>query len=174
MPRVDLAVVADVADDTRDEVAAESRAGAKKQLLHGGIVAAERSVDVDRTYAEFLGAELRTFASRDRIGLTLNVPKRTVDSAFALLADLALRPQFRASEVARQRDLSELASMLRRLNKPVTLAVNKIDTPKNASLVHEVHELGIADVIPVSAEHKVGVYELLDFITRSPASRDRT
>lgn len=67
--------------------------------------------------AEFLGAELRTFASRDRIGLTLNVPKRTVDSAFALLADLALRPQFRASEVARQRDL-RLAGILQRRDQP--------------------------------------------------------
>jgi predicted Zn-dependent peptidase len=67
--------------------------------------------------AEFLGAELRTFASRDRIGLELNVPKRTVDSAFALLADLALRPHFRASEVARQRDL-RLAGILQRRDQP--------------------------------------------------------
>jgi len=61
----------------------------------------------------------------------------------------------------------ELSQILRRLNKPVTLAVNKIDTQKSAGLVHEFHELGIDHVLPVSAEHKVGLYELLDHVTQS-------
>ena len=54
----------------------------------------------------------------------------------------------------------DLAAMLRRLGRPVTLAVNKIDTAKNESLMHEFHNLGFKDVFPVSAEHKLGIQDL--------------
>lgn len=60
----------------------------------------------------------------------------------------------------------ELAAMLRRLGKPVTLAVNKIDAPVRESLAHEFHELGFADLFPVSAEHRLGLDDLLDHVTR--------
>lgn len=60
----------------------------------------------------------------------------------------------------------ELAQMLRKLNKPLLLAVNKIDTDKNLHLVDEFHQLGISPVFGVSAEHKVGLYEMLDLIVK--------
>jgi len=60
----------------------------------------------------------------------------------------------------------ELAQMLRKLNKPVLLAVNKIDTDKNQNLVADFYQLGIEPVFPVSAEHKVGIYEMLDLVTK--------
>jgi len=59
----------------------------------------------------------------------------------------------------------DLALMLKRLGKPVSLAVNKIDTGKSADLVHEFYELGIPDMFPVSAEHGAGVDALLDRVT---------
>ncbi|MFN0171194.1 MAG: ribosome biogenesis GTPase Der [Bryobacteraceae bacterium] len=59
----------------------------------------------------------------------------------------------------------DLARMLRRLGKPVSLAVNKIDTEKREILTHEFHALGIGDVFPVSAEHGLGVDSLLEHIT---------
>ncbi|HVT94258.1 MAG TPA: ribosome biogenesis GTPase Der [Bryobacteraceae bacterium] len=59
----------------------------------------------------------------------------------------------------------DLAKMLKRLGKPVTLAVNKIDTSKSDVLVHEFHSLGFADVFPVSAEHRLGMDDLLDHVT---------
>jgi GTPase len=59
----------------------------------------------------------------------------------------------------------ELASMLRRLGKPVTLAVNKIDSTRREDLIHDFHVLGFADVLPVSAEHKLGIGDLLDHVT---------
>jgi GTP-binding protein len=68
----------------------------------------------------------------------------------------------RAEITASDRDL---AQMLLRLGKPVTLAVNKIDAASRADLAHEFHELGIADVYPVSAEHGTGVDALLEHIT---------
>jgi GTPase len=60
----------------------------------------------------------------------------------------------------------ELAAMLRKLNKPVTLAVNKIDSPRRENLTHEFHALGFEHVFPVSAEHHIGLDDLLDHVTQ--------
>ena len=60
----------------------------------------------------------------------------------------------------------DLAQMLKRLGKPVTVAVNKIDTRASEILIHEFHSLGMADVYPISSEHAVGIEELLDHVTR--------
>jgi GTPase len=60
----------------------------------------------------------------------------------------------------------ELASMLRKLGKPVTLAVNKIDSTRREDLVNEFHQLGFKDVFAISSEHRLGLYELLDHLTR--------
>ena len=59
----------------------------------------------------------------------------------------------------------DLAAMLRRLGKPVTLAVNKADTAARTDLANEFYELGLAEVYPVSAEHGTGVDALLDRVT---------
>jgi GTP-binding protein len=59
----------------------------------------------------------------------------------------------------------DLARMLKKTGKPVSLVVNKIDTPKSDPLVNEFYGLGIQDVFGVSAEHRVGIEELLEHIT---------
>ena len=59
----------------------------------------------------------------------------------------------------------ELAQLLLRLGKPVTLAVNKADTHAREDLVNEFYGLGIGDVFPVSAEHGLGIDELLGHVT---------
>ncbi len=67
----------------------------------------------------------------------------------------------------------ELAQMLRRLGKPVTVAVNKIDVPQRQDLVSDFYSLGFERVVPVSAEHGLGLDELLESITRElPAIAD--
>ncbi len=60
----------------------------------------------------------------------------------------------------------ELAQMLRKIGKPVSLAVNKIDTGAKESLIHDFHSLGIRDIFPVSSEHGLGIDELLHHVTR--------
>ncbi len=67
----------------------------------------------------------------------------------------------------------DLAMMLRRLGKPVTLAVNKIDAPKREVLAAEFYSLGFERVIPVSAEHRLGLSELLDEATRGFPQMDQ-
>jgi GTP-binding protein len=59
----------------------------------------------------------------------------------------------------------ELARMLRQLGKPVALAVNKIDSASRESLAHEFYALGFSDLFPISAEHRLGIDDLLDHVT---------
>ena len=68
----------------------------------------------------------------------------------------------------------ELAAMLRKLGKPVVLAVNKIDAEVRSGLTHEFHALGFEHVFPVSAEHKIGLGELLDHITKDIEREEET
>src|SRR5665213_494937 len=56
----------------------------------------------------------------------------------------------------------ELAAMLRKTGKPVSLVVNKADTSAKDNLIHDFYSLGIKDIFPVSSEHGLGVDELLD------------
>ena len=60
----------------------------------------------------------------------------------------------------------ELASILRKLGKPVVVAVNKIDAPVRESLAHEFYSLGFEHLFPVSAEHKLGFGDLLGHVTQ--------
>lgn len=64
---------------------------------------------------------------------------------------------------------ADLARLLRRSGKPVVLAVNKVDTLQLTSAALPFHELGLAPVIAVSAEHGLGVDDLLDALTRNLA-----
>jgi len=55
-----------------------------------------------------------------------------------------------------------LARELLRSERPVVVAVNKIDGPKQAALVGEFHALGLPWVRPTSAEHGPGAWDLLE------------
>jgi GTP-binding protein len=60
----------------------------------------------------------------------------------------------------------ELARLLRRLGKPMFLAVNKVDSPKQEAEAENFRTLGIKELFPVSAEHGTGAAELLDAILK--------
>ncbi len=60
----------------------------------------------------------------------------------------------------------DLAKMLRKVGKPVALAVNKIDHVKREGLAHEFHALGFNHLFPVSAEHRIGLDDLLEHVTQ--------
>jgi GTP-binding protein len=59
----------------------------------------------------------------------------------------------------------DLAKLLRPLNKPITLAVNKIDANVRENLVHEFYGLGLGEPVGISAEHRRGLNELLEIVT---------
>ncbi len=58
----------------------------------------------------------------------------------------------------------EVVRLLRGTTKPLFVAINKIDTPKVEALVADFYQLGTDQLYPVSAEHGIGVAELLDAI----------
>jgi GTPase len=58
----------------------------------------------------------------------------------------------------------ELARLLRKADRPLFLAVNKVDSEKQSALVDDFHRLGIREMFPVSAEHGRGVDDLLDAV----------
>jgi GTPase len=55
--------------------------------------------------------------------------------------------------------------MLRAEGREVVLAVNKIDAPSRESLMGGFYELGIQPMFAISAEHKLGIREMLDYVT---------
>jgi GTP-binding protein len=59
----------------------------------------------------------------------------------------------------------DLARLLRPLNKPLTLVVNKIDVQAREDLVPEFYSLGLGEPLPISAEHKLGIDDLLERVT---------
>lgn len=56
----------------------------------------------------------------------------------------------------------EVANILLRTQKPVCLAVNKIDNLEQMPLMHQFHSLGISRIIPVSAAQGWQIAELLE------------
>ena len=58
----------------------------------------------------------------------------------------------------------ELARLLRKANRPLFLAVNKIDSEKQSGLVDDFHRLGIPQMFAISAEHCRGVDDLLEAV----------
>jgi GTP-binding protein len=57
---------------------------------------------------------------------------------------------------------AELAELLRRSDRPVAVAANKIDRPEDQPLAAELNALGLGEPLPVSAAHGLGTGDLLD------------
>ncbi|MFC2039455.1 ribosome biogenesis GTPase Der [Chloroflexota bacterium] len=56
----------------------------------------------------------------------------------------------------------EIADLLRRSQKPVTLAVNKADNQRRNYEAFQFYELALGDPLPISAYHDISVYELVE------------
>jgi GTP-binding protein len=60
----------------------------------------------------------------------------------------------------------EVVNSLRRANKPVFFAVNKIDSRRRAENLFEFYALGLDPLYSISAEHGLGIQGLLDDVAR--------
>ena len=69
------------------------------------------------------------------------------------------------------------AQRLRTTDKPVVLAVNKVDNDNRELNTPEFYELGMGDPAPVSAYHNYGIYDLMDrvlgYLPGTPADEAR-
>jgi GTP-binding protein len=61
----------------------------------------------------------------------------------------------------------EIADMLRPANKPIVLAVNKVDSAKQANQAADFYHLGIGEPIAISAHHNRGIDDLMDAVSSS-------
>jgi GTP-binding protein len=132
------------------------------------IVGDEPGITRDRIYGE---AEYRgkRFGLIDTGGIVPNdaalIPSEILKQARVAL-DLASHIVYvidgRTEITSSDRDLAKL---LRPLNKPLTLVVNKIDAKVRENLVPEFYSLGLGDPVAVSAEHRLGLDELLEKVT---------
>src|SRR5688572_3551317 len=68
----------------------------------------------------------------------------------------------------------DVADLLRRASVPVIVAANKVDSSHQEALAAEAHELGLGDVIGLSATHGRGTRELLDAILENLPAAEAT
>jgi GTPase len=132
------------------------------------IVGNEPGITRDRIYgeAEYQG---KRFGLIDTGGIIPNdaelIPTEILKQARVAL-DLASHILFvidgRTEITSADRDLAQL---LRPLGKPLTLVVNKIDAPVREHLVPEFYSLGLGDPMAISAEHRLGLDDVLERVT---------
>jgi len=131
------------------------------------IVGDEPGITRDRLYGEveWLGHEFRVVDTggivpddKDFIPSEIfRQAKVTFEEAAAIVMVVDARTEIAGPD-------RELARLLARTGKPLFLAVNKMDSDKQDSLLGEFHSLGMRNVFPVSAEHGRGIDDLLDAI----------
>ena len=131
------------------------------------IVGDEPGITRDRLYgeAEWRGRKLRVVDTggilpeeKDFIPVEIfRQAKVALEEAEAVILVIDARSELAAPDM-------ELARLLMRTGKPLFLAINKIDSDKQESLLADFHRLGIRNQFGVSAEHGRGIDDLLDAI----------
>src|SRR5215210_5258357 len=158
-------------------VAIVGRPNVGKSTLFNRLIGERRAVthDVpgttrDRLYglADWNGREF-TVVDTGGIGLELDPAQ----------ADLLAEVTDQAHEAIREADVivflldaqtgptgadPEVAELLRRTDKPVIAAANKVENLRTELASNELYELGLGDPLPLSAIHGQGTGDLLDLI----------
>ncbi len=142
------------------------------------IVGDEPGITRDRLYGETTwgGRRLRVVDTggivpddKDFIpGEIFRQARLALEEAAAIVLVVDVRTELAAPDM-------ELARLLRRLGKPLFLAVNKVDSTKLEAEAENFRTLGIENLYSVSAEHGTGTAELLDEILKAiPVSAAET
>lgn len=130
------------------------------------IIEDKPGVTRDRIYAytEWLGKE---FALIDTGGITMDDEPLSVQikSQSEIAIDEADVIVMLCSVQEGITEMDEIiAQMLYRADKPVILAVNKVDNPERRADLYEFYSLGLGDPYPISGAHGIGLGDLLDEI----------
>ncbi len=122
LPLVHINLIID--GGSRLETGEPGLAGFTARMLTEG--AGTRDANALQSDLGFIGAQLNAGASAESFTVQLDVAKRSLNEALDLLADVVLRPTFRAANVNQQRDL-RLQSLLQRRDQPTQLAAIAFD-----------------------------------------------
>ncbi|MFD1038698.1 ribosome biogenesis GTPase Der [Virgibacillus byunsanensis] len=66
----------------------------------------------------------------------------------------------------------EVAKLLYKSNKPVVVAVNKIDNPEMRQEIYEYYSLGFGEPFPISGAHGLGLGDMLDEVVKNFPTRE--
>src|SRR5579862_1277345 len=134
------------------------------------IVGDEPGITRDRLYgdAEWGGRKMRIVDTggiipeeRERIPSEIFRQARVAfDEAAAIIMVIDGRSELAGPDL-------ELVRLLRKANRPLFLAVNKVDSDRQSSLIDDFHRLGVKQMFPISAEHGRGIDDLLDAVIAS-------
>ncbi len=134
------------------------------------IVDAQAGLTRDRLYgvAEWRGRE---FTVVDTAGLDLETAKDPSRAAIEAQTKIAIdQAQVIVLVLDVRQGLTpldrDIALMLRRSGRHVMVAANKADSPSERHLAHELLELGFDEPHLVSAQHGIGVGDLLDSVVK--------
>src|SRR3984893_4643650 len=129
------------------------------------IVDAEAGLTRDRLYGtsdwggrEFTVVDTAGLARQARAELVENTQRGTataIQEADAIIFLVDVRHGLTAAD-------AEVAQMLRKGGRPVVLAANKAESPKDPGYIHELYSLGFDEPMPISAIQGSGTGELLD------------
>jgi GTP-binding protein len=131
------------------------------------IVGDEPGITRDRIYGEYEWAG-RHYRLVDTGGMVPDDPefipteiynqaRVALDEASAIILVVDVRTELASPDY-------DLARLLARTGKPLFLAVNKVEGDGLAAEAENLRRLGISNLYPISAEHALGIGELLDAI----------
>ena len=90
--------------------------------------------------------------------------RHQVEAAIARADAVIFLTDVRDGAIAADEDIADL---LRQTGRPVILAVNKVDSPKQKNEVADFYRLGMGEPITISAHHNRGIDELMDAVLAS-------
>ena len=131
------------------------------------IVGDEPGITRDRIYGEY-DWDGRRFRLVDTGGIVPDdpelIPQEIYSQARVALDEAAALVMVVDARTELARPDYDLARLLQRGKKPLFLAVNKVEGEAMALAAENFRQLGIREVYPVSAEHGLGIGDLLDAV----------
>src|SRR4249920_1796465 len=158
-------------------IAIVGRPNVGKSTLFNRIVGARRSIVTDepgitrdRIYANAKWSG-RTFEIVDTGGMDptddTEIPLKIIEQAEVAIEAAAILIFVVDGRTSITSADQELARLLRRKNKTVFLAINKVDSDNLGGEIAEFYRLGFDRTFPISAEHVKGITDLLDEVVRT-------
>jgi GTPase len=134
------------------------------------IVGDEPGITRDRIYGEYEW-EGRHYRLVDTGGIVLDdpelIPQEIYSQAKVALDEAAALVMVVDARTELARPDYDLARLLQRGNKPLFLAVNKVEGAAMELVAENFRQLGIREVYPISSEHGLGIGDLLDAISEA-------